>query len=920
MSEGLYFYPDEGTYLINSTINILAYQGWNFSTISSYSFKFALYDTSIGSWRTNLNHTGVVCTLESYNGTNERLRIKVNVVDNILSLYPSISQNNITKLAFYNGTIKREDSSIDTFGYGDSIWYSDPQYTLGHYSVCTSPTSVLINDSTSNIQTGYDTIKVTCKGAKNGSYNSISSYYIQYCDSTDGITWGTWIDLLNMTTSEASSGYVAESPGLNCFRKFRIKSKGKIAGYDATTWTESPTVQKLQFTNCTPPAECILSSTLSFSPVKLEWSGATGGVVNEIIGYNVQYCESADNITWGDWSDLLYSETTSVSVSPPPTIGNYYKFRIQSCGEAGEMYYSDWYECPDTLQKKESLLSNFTDLEIIKGVTKIKAIHMTEMQNYINTLLVDKGLDAISFTEIIAKQTKLSGWIDHVNEIRDAVDLLGRSHEDWVELSGALPRANAISQLQDIVIGYSKVILTVSGEEGLPSDCIVSLINTDDGSVIERFKYTETSIIKILPDISYRIECSPSSKYNVAPVSEVIISRACEISYITLNYRNAYRYGFKREKANSDPSTRITYLYDAEDMTPMSVNLTTGEPDYGSWQTFIEEVCRPVMLKYDGSVDYELDHNDQTKKMDGTASDIANTAYEGNAMVEFRKYKWVKRYEDEQYEYVIFSDVQWDDTYNSYAFTNEDGAISDVMYFGMFKGRVISSKLRSIGTGAITTGNTMTKERQYAEANGSGYDITSKCMRDYICDILTLLSKNDSSDVFGFGVINASSRLAVGSLISQGAFYGKNTNKTTDIKTLYIEGFWGNVAERLNGLFYSSSKNGFIVKMTPPYNTTGDGYFETGISFSSDLSDSYMTTSSCTDVGGWLPTAGGGQNGTYTSDGLWITRSVVGCPRVGGNYNTGTTAGARTLILNHPHTTATEWCAARLTYIPTINS
>lgn len=44
---------------------------------------------------------------------------------------------------------------------------------------------------------------------------------------------------------------------------------------------------------------------------------------------------------------------------------------------------------------------------------------------------------------------------------------------------------------------------------------------------------------------------------------------------------------------------------------------------------------RPCMLKFDGKVDYYLNPDDYTLKEDGSPSDVSNTSYDGNAMMEF---------------------------------------------------------------------------------------------------------------------------------------------------------------------------------------------------------------------------------------------------------------------------------------------
>ena len=115
---------------------------------------------------------------------------------------------------------------------------------------------------------------------------------------------------------------------------------------------------------------------------------------------------------------------------------------------------------------------------------------------------------------------------------------------------------------------------------------------------------------------------------------------------------HAVVYGYKISKTDSNPATRVIYTDDSLGFTPMAVNQSTGDYSLNSWKdSFIISSFRPVMLKYDGTVDYELNHDDQTKKLDGTTeSDISNTSYGGNAMVEVSK-MWFKRWEDTAYEY-----------------------------------------------------------------------------------------------------------------------------------------------------------------------------------------------------------------------------------------------------------------------------
>ena len=86
---------------------------------------------------------------------------------------------------------------------------------------------------------------------------------------------------------------------------------------------------------------------------------------------------------------------------------------------------------------------------------------------------------------------------------------------------------------------------------------------------------------------------------------------------------------------DSNPATRVKYLYDAVGMTPAGMNFAGGGFDYGDWgDIWFVKKNRPVMVRTDGTVDYELNHENHALKLNGGASDITKTSYGGNAMSE----------------------------------------------------------------------------------------------------------------------------------------------------------------------------------------------------------------------------------------------------------------------------------------------
>lgn len=462
------------------------------------------------------------------------------------------------------------------------------------------------------------------------------------------------------------------------------------------------------------------------------------------------------------------------------------------------------------------------------------------------------------------------------------------------------------------------VTISVAGADGTSMEGrTVTVTNADDGSAIKEFKYSgqpETLTLPIATRI--RIVCDSVNGF-VTPDPVEANAVAGSAKTINIVYKLGTRYGFRRSKNNSSPAGRIEYLFDAAEKKPASMGLNTGVFDFGDWEDFVYKVARPVMLKTNGTVDYELDPNNQTLRKDnGLSSDVTNTNYNGNAMVEFFGFKWVKRYEDASYEYVIFSDVQFDEDYHAYAHTGADGKVKNAFYWGMFKGTNVSSKLRSIGTGAVMVNQTRNTEVTYAMGNGDQYYTIYKSGWDYIADLLTLISKSDNSQAaFGSGrsASGNNAAISVGSLKDKGPFWG-NSNGTSDVKVFWIEGFWGNVWEGMAGMILAGSA-GIKVKMTPPYNFDGKDYEATNI-VPSGTSGGYVNLASVSDKYGYVPKVASGSETTYMCDGLWFNNSQTDYALVGGNWHSAGLCGSRCVCLAHLASLTGADLGSRLSYLP----
>ena len=386
------------------------------------------------------------------------------------------------------------------------------------------------------------------------------------------------------------------------------------------------------------------------------------------------------------------------------------------------------------------------------------------------------------------------------------------------------------------------------------------------------------------------------------------IKTAAEAILQELSGARPKRYGYRVKIDESNPETRVEYLFDAVGMTPAKMDFAAGTFNYGSWADlwFIRDNY-PCMVKSDGSEDYRLNPADYAQKAkDSTASDVSNTAYDGNAMAAI-PLVWVKRYQEAGYQYVIFCETQYDEGYKAYAHTRPDGTIAKVAYHAMFKGSLVDGKLRSISGVAPQSSSTAAQELAYAKANGDKWTIKTWALHSLIADLLTLISKTCASQAaFGQGHTTggtaAADLLTCGTLKDKGQFYG--TSATTDqVKVFHIEGFWGDRWDRIVGLTYINGV--FKAKMTPEgdgYNFTGAGYTAIGTGITGQTADSGSGWQKATEQTeyGKLPVAPlSGSDATFETDLFWFNNAITSVPFVGGNCNDGSWCGARSLYINY---------------------
>lgn len=217
------------------------------------------------------------------------------------------------------------------------------------------------------------------------------------------------------------------------------------------------------------PVKVKLSSEKSYgASVVLSWEyhGTYASLYSKNSNMLIEREYSPDGITWesaplfsGSYHDVKNesrpNKTNKVppfmhewTVSPPAVLWAYYRYRISVWADGCSRMYSDY---SPTLQYVRPVLLEYTDNPIVSGITKVKAVHMLELQTNINRIREAEELAAYPFAAIAAGYTSLAGWSAHIAEMRAAIDEMAINHEAWIDFDINQPRADVIMQLREVV-------------------------------------------------------------------------------------------------------------------------------------------------------------------------------------------------------------------------------------------------------------------------------------------------------------------------------------------------------------------------------------------------------------------------------------------------------------------------------------
>ena len=316
--------PDFGTGNKVTSVNINIYSGLVSGTSSGRSCDVYIELLCNGNWRTIWSGSVYLSGSGTTGGYN------FGYID-----IPAAYQIEFGKYGISEICITQDDDNKSIRGKAGSNGIAEFNYESA-YTACGAPTSVSLSTS----KTTDNAATLSWQGASSGTENAISSYLVQYCDSSNGNTWGAWADYWTVSTSAGGGSISVALPAARNYRKFRVRTQGTAGSGYYSGFTESAAVLRCA-TPSVPGSPSVTPETWESGNVSLSWaaSSATGAKIEK---YYIEYSSKPYGGSFGAWTALANTSALSYVYNPGLSRGSRIKYRVRAYSSDG--YYSGYTE------------------------------------------------------------------------------------------------------------------------------------------------------------------------------------------------------------------------------------------------------------------------------------------------------------------------------------------------------------------------------------------------------------------------------------------------------------------------------------------------------------------------------------------------------------------------------------------------
>lgn len=397
-------------------------------------------------------------------------------------------------------------------------------------------------------------------------------------------------------------------------------------------------------------------------------------------------------------------------------------------------------------------------------------------------------------------------------------------------------------------------------------------------------------------------------------------------------------YGFIEHNATLAPGSRIEYIGVNKSWNPISITMGGGY-SLGSWANFPWlKANKPWMVHSDGRPDYRLCETDYTKKEDGeTASDVANTSYDGGA------FAWAQKIYKQEYmagddRYVLFSMTEREG-FEPVGFIDGNNKVLEGVWIPMFYGSIVNGTvggvadqpiMRSLSGLQPDASKTTAQQKTAIDNFGSAARFFGGPIINTLVDLMIMLAKTTQLQGFyGQGNCNGYKNDAQvyygvleNAVVGGGQFYGTSDKKS--LNKIFHSIVLGTYNQTLRDPYTLCVNGRFKVSKNYAYDIAGTSYFDTGIDVPAPDSNGWAYPHKYQTVPGFghLPVPPyNGSTSTGGCDGLYRSASqgsITAVARRFGHCFDDASDGGRYMALNDPATRANWGIGSALLLLPPV--
>ena len=387
-------------------------------------------------------------------------------------------------------------------------------------------------------------------------------------------------------------------------------------------------------------------------------------------------------------------------------------------------------------------------------------------------------------------------------------------------------------------------------------------------------------------------------------------------------------YGFIEHNAILAPGQRIEYIGINKDWNPITITKGGGYT-LNEWAAFPWLLGnKPYMVRSDGTPDYRLNEDDYTLKEDGTASDVANTEYDGGA------FAWVPKIYKREYmagddRYVLFS-MTAADGFEPIGFIDPDDKELEGAWLPMFYGSIVDEKMRSLSGLQPEYNNATAAQNTAITAVGDRAKFLGGALMNTLIDLEIMLAKTTNlQSAYGSGNssgYDASLTPTMGvkqnAVVGGGQFFGTSDGKS--LNKIFHSIVLGSYQQYTRDPYLLVVNGAVKVSKNYTYDLTGATYEDTGITVEAPAENGWAYPHKYRTIPGFghFPVAPySGSTSTGGCDGLYRSASQATFTAVAlrfGGCHGGSNDGGRCLTVYYTAGLANWYFGSALLLLPPV--